>query len=98
MVVSVGVIEKLTLTQKTLSLRKNDSSTVTLTATYKDGLVKDVTTDAEWSSSESHVASVYKGQITGNSPGTTAIKASFGGESVTVSVDVDVASKLTADT
>ncbi|MBU5672850.1 Ig-like domain-containing protein [Paenibacillus brevis] len=98
MVVSVGVIEKLTPSQKTLSLRKNDSSTVTLTATYKDGLVKDVTTDTEWSSSESNVASVYKGQITANSPGTTAIKASFGGESVTVSVDVDVASKLTADT
>ncbi|MFF2090864.1 Ig domain-containing protein [Paenibacillus sp. NPDC058174] len=97
-VVSVGIIEKLTPSQKKLSLRKNATSTVTLTAAYKDGLVKDVTAIAEWSSSNPDVASVYKGQITANSSGTATIKAEFGGETVTISADVDVADKLTADT
>ncbi|BBI32644.1 Ig-like domain-containing protein [Cohnella abietis] len=98
MVVSVGVIEKLTASQKKLSLRKNETSAITLTAAYKDGLVKDVTTLAEWSSSKPDAASVYKGQITANSSGTTTITASFGKESVTITVDVEVADKLTADT
>ncbi|WP_239615311.1 Ig-like domain-containing protein [Cohnella mopanensis] len=98
MVVSVGVIEKLTSSQKKLSLRNNETSTITLKAVYKDGLEKDVTTLAEWSSSKPEVASVYKGQITANSSGSTIVKALFGGESVTISVEVDVADKLTADT
>lgn len=97
-VVSVGVIEKLTPSQKKLSLRKNETSTITLTTTYKDGLQKNVTTIAEWSSSKPEVASVYKGQITANASGSTTITALFGGESVTISVDVEVADKLTADT
>ncbi|REK76883.1 Ig-like domain-containing protein [Paenibacillus paeoniae] len=98
MVVSIGVIEKMTPSEKKLSLRKNDTSAITLTTTYKDGLVKNVTTLAEWNSSNPDVASVYRGQITANSSGTTTITALFGGESVTISVDVDVAVKLTADT
>ncbi|WP_042163674.1 Ig-like domain-containing protein [Paenibacillus gorillae] len=97
-VVSVGIIEKLTPSQKKLALRKNATTAITLTAAYKDGTVKDVTTNAEWSSSNSEVASVYKGQITANSSGTATITALFGGETVTISVDVDVADKLTADT
>ncbi|WP_178019645.1 Ig domain-containing protein [uncultured Paenibacillus sp.] len=98
MVVSVGVIEKLTPSQKKLSLRKNETKTVTLTTTYKDGLEKDVTAMADWSSSKPEVASVNKGQITANDSGSATITALFGGESVTISVDVEIADKLTADT
>jgi uncharacterized protein YjdB len=98
MVVTVGVIEKLVPSQKKLSLRKNETSTITLTTTYKDGLEKNVTTIAEWSSSNPEVASVYKGQITAIGSGSTTITAKFGGESVTITVDVEVADKLTANT
>jgi len=98
LVVSVGVIEKLTPSREKLSLRKNETSTITLRAAYKDGLEKDVTTLAEWSSSKPEVASVRKGQITANGSGSTTVKASFGGESATITVDVEVADKLMADT
>lgn len=97
-VVSVGVIEKLTPSTKKLLLRKNSIATITLSAAYKDGLTKDVTTLAEWSSSKADIASVYKGEVTANSSGTATITATFGGEAVTITVEIDVADKLTADT
>ncbi len=96
-VVSVGVIEKLTPSAKKLLLRKNGIAAITLTANYKGAVTKDVTSLAEWSSSKPDIASVYKGQVTANSSGTTVITASFGGEKVTVTVEVDVSDKLTAD-
>ncbi|MBJ6361904.1 Ig domain-containing protein [Paenibacillus sp. GCM10012307] len=96
-VVSVGVIEKLTPSEKKIVLRKNKEATITLTAKYKDGTTKDVTTSAEWQSSKPDVASVYKGNVTANGNGTAVITATFGGEKVTINVEVDVAEKLTAD-
>ncbi|WP_028559252.1 Ig-like domain-containing protein [Paenibacillus pinihumi] len=97
-VVSVGVIEKLTPSQKKIVLRKNEESAIALTTKYKDGTTKDVTSSAEWQSSKPDVASVHKGHVTANGSGTAVISASFGGEKVTINVEVDVADKLTADT
>ncbi|RXZ83456.1 hypothetical protein EBB07_06495 [Paenibacillaceae bacterium] len=92
--VSVGVIEKLTLSQKKILLEKGKDQKATLSVKYKDGLTKDVTDQATWQSSVSDVADVSKGLITANKGGTAVITASFGGESVSLYVEVDIASSL----
>lgn len=94
--VSVDVVKRLDVDQSQLSLLLKDKESVTVKATFPDGTEKDVTAEAEWSSSNPTVADVLKGEITAYSAGQATITAKYGTMSATVAVDVDTTSKLKA--
>jgi uncharacterized protein YjdB len=94
--VSVGALDALTISEKTAVMKEDDRKQLTVTAKYKDGTIKDVTNDAEWSSSSAAVAEVSRGLVTAISSGKATITAKFGEKSVTAQAQVELADKLTA--
>lgn len=90
-------ISKLVLDTKSVKLKKSGTQQLTVRVQYKDKTTEDVTHLAEWSSSDSDIASVDKGLVRANDSGKTRIKASYGGKSVTVPVEIEVISKLAVD-
>lgn len=75
---------KLKVSKKSVRLKKEKSTTLTL----KYGSKK-VTSDADWSSDNTSIATVKNGKITaGTKAGKTKIKAKYKGKTVTVSVTV----------
>ncbi|UKK96761.1 Ig-like domain-containing protein [Brevibacillus brevis] len=90
-------ISKLVVDTKTVKLKKAGTQQLNVRVQYTDKTTEDVTQQAEWTSSDSDIASVDKGLVTAVSSGKTRVKASFGGKSVNVPVEIDVISKLTAD-
>lgn len=61
---------------------------LTATATFSDGSSSDVTTTAEWTSSDTDVATVSEGMVTGVSEGNSTIWAEYEGVSQTVEMTV----------
>ncbi|PYI53029.1 Ig-like domain-containing protein [Paenibacillus flagellatus] len=94
--VSVGAIESLTASDKTLYLKEGEGKQIVLTSKYKDGMVKESTDEAEWTSSQPGIAEVSHGYVTGVASGKSTITAKVGEKSVTVVVQVELADKLTA--
>lgn len=94
--VSVGALDVLTVSAKTIVLKEGESKPLTVTAKYKDGTVKDVTDDAEWTSSRTASAEVHGGIVTGIASGKATITAKFGEKSVSAVAEVEVANQLTA--
>ncbi|MCS7464272.1 Ig-like domain-containing protein [Paenibacillus doosanensis] len=95
--VSVGVLKSLTTKSLTsISMNKGATQKLDLTATYTDGTTKDVLQDATWVSSSEKIATVDEGVITALASGEVSITASFETKSVTFTVKVDMADKLTA--
>lgn len=94
--VSVGVLKSLAADKTLLIMKKNEAYTMKLTATYTDATSLDVSQDAQWSSSNANAATVEQGVITGVGTGEARITGSFGGKTVTITVQVDTANKLTA--
>lgn len=90
-------ISKLVVDTKTVKLKKAGTQQLNVRVQYTDKTTEDVTQQAEWTSSDSDIATVEKGLVTAISSGKTRVKASFGGKSVNVPVEIDVISKLTAD-
>ncbi|MFC7748631.1 Ig domain-containing protein [Paenibacillus thermoaerophilus] len=95
--VHINVVDKLEADKRTLSLKSGDKATLKLTAALGDGSVKDVTAEAEWSSSSYKVADVSGGVVTAVGYGTARITAKYGNKSVTVTVDVDTLKYLQTD-
>ncbi|TVR04352.1 MAG: hypothetical protein EA398_02270 [Deltaproteobacteria bacterium] len=61
---------------------------LTAVATFEDDSTRDVTTEAEWSTSSASTATVEAGVVTGRGDGVTVITASFGGRTATSVVTV----------
>jgi uncharacterized protein YjdB len=95
--VSVGVLKSLTVDQEKLVLKKGNSTSLKATAVYTDGTTKDVTADINWMSSNDKVVSVDAGNVKAVASGETSITAQLDGKTITVSVQVDIASDLTAN-
>ncbi|MDQ0062008.1 Ig-like domain-containing protein [Paenibacillus harenae] len=81
-------LKSLSVSSKTVSLSPGAAFAVTLTANYTTGSPVNATANAIWTSSKPNVATVADGKITAVSKGTSTIKASFGGKSITVRVSV----------
>jgi uncharacterized protein YjdB len=96
--VSVGVLVSLSADNTELALRKGAAQPIVVTAKYKDGSTKDVSADAVWSSSNNKAVTVENGKVTAKDSGVSEITATFDGKSVSVTVNVDTASSLTAST
>lgn len=94
--VSVGALDTLTISEKTLVMKEDDRQQLTVTAKYKDGTIKNVTDDAEWTSSSTAIAEVSDGLVTAWSSGKATITAKFGEKSVTATAQVELADKLSA--
>ncbi|WP_235206663.1 Ig-like domain-containing protein [Paenibacillus tyrfis] len=94
--VSVGVLKTLTADATSLVLKKGDTRTIKLDAMYTDGKTNNVAQDAEWTSSNPAVASVSEGTIKALASGETTITAKVDTKTVTITVQVDMASTLKA--
>ncbi|WP_152396271.1 Ig-like domain-containing protein [Paenibacillus guangzhouensis] len=90
--VDVDRTSKLELSVQNLYLKVNDVYDVKLQATYAEAPAKpeDVTTAANWTSSDEKIVSVYKGKITALKTGSATVKAKYGEKEVTLNVDVEV--------
>lgn len=83
----------ITVTPVNPSLRRNSSLQMTATATYADGSTEDLTDFADWSSSDSRVASFnychgQNGLLFGNDTGTATVRAEYRGVSGTTRATV----------
>ncbi|KZE71725.1 hypothetical protein AV654_05835 [Paenibacillus elgii] len=94
--VSVGILKDLTASETNLALKKGDTRKVTVTSTFTDGRSKDSTPDAVWNSSSPQVATVNEGTIKALASGETKISATVDNKTVTITVQVDMASVLKA--
>ncbi|MDF2679577.1 MAG: hypothetical protein K0R47_767 [Brevibacillus sp.] len=90
-------ITKLTVNTKAVKLKKEGTEQLSLTVHYSDKKTEDITKLADWSSSDSEIATVEAGLVTAVNTGKAKIKASFGGKSVTIPVEIEVISKLALD-
>nr|WP_275581977.1 Ig-like domain-containing protein [Brevibacillus fulvus] len=92
--VDVDIPRNLEVNKQDISLQVGDSEQLVLTAAYADGSTDDVTSEADWSSSNEDVAYVKNGKISAYEAGSTVITATYQGKKVTIVVDVDVPRKL----
>ncbi|MEK5377777.1 Ig-like domain-containing protein [Paenibacillus sp. FSL P2-0173] len=84
----------LDLSEDKLSLNAKESKKLKLTATYVTGTEEDITSKAEWKSSNEDIAFVSAGEVTGYKTGEATITASYGGKTVTATVSVNVPGDL----
>ncbi|WP_254635139.1 Ig-like domain-containing protein [Paenibacillus sp. GbtcB18] len=95
--VQVDMADKLTANPTFLNFDLGENKLITLTSTDGSGTPKDVTKEAEWSSSSAAVATVDNGLVTPVSRGKTTITAKYGGKTVTIPVEIGVVSTLEVD-
>ncbi|MCJ8012055.1 Ig-like domain-containing protein [Paenibacillus sp. KQZ6P-2] len=92
--VEVDVISKLDasvdyVSLKTAGKQSDKTATVTVKATFSDGSIKDVSSKADWSTSNYKVASVTDGKITALSSGKTTVSVKYGNKTIRIPVEVD---------
>jgi len=98
--VTVGILKSLTSdkdSSSNLVLKKGDTLSVALTATYTDGTTAEVSKDAVWTSSNAKAVTVSEGVLKAVAAGETVITAEYGGKSLALNVQVDMASTLAAN-
>lgn len=95
--VEVGIVTKLEADKRYASFKSNTTTQVTLTATFADGRTLDVTSMADWKTSNYKVADVAKGLITGRAYGKATVTARYNDKSVSIPVDVDTLKYLKTD-
>ncbi|MHA7967089.1 Ig-like domain-containing protein [Paenibacillus sp. CAU 1782] len=81
-------LKSLQLSAKSVQLSPGSSQTISLQAVYTTGTPVTVTDSAVWTSSKPGVATIKDGKITAIAKGSTSIKATFDGKSVTIRVTV----------
>jgi uncharacterized protein YjdB len=95
--VEVGVVQKLEVDQRFISMKTGQSVTVTLTATLSDGSTRDVTSAATWKTSAYKVADVTDGTITAIGSGKAIVTGTFGGKAIGLPIDVNTLKYLKTD-
>ncbi|NHN32258.1 Ig-like domain-containing protein [Paenibacillus agricola] len=95
--VEIGVVQKLEVDRRFISMKTGDNVTVILTATLADGSIRDVTSAATWKTASYKVADVVKGTITATGSGKTIVTGTFGGKSIGLPVDVNTLKYLKTD-
>ncbi|UJF32852.1 Ig-like domain-containing protein [Paenibacillus hexagrammi] len=93
--VSVGEITRIAMSEKKVALSDGGFKQLGLTVYFKDGTTKDVTSSASWSSSSSSIAAVYDGLVEAVDSGKATVTASYGDQSATTAVEVNIAQALT---
>ncbi|MFM1653869.1 Ig domain-containing protein [Brevibacillus sp. B_LB10_24] len=85
---------RLELEPHELFMKKNETKDVRLSATYPDETFENITTRAEWSTSDEKIVSVYQGKLSANAVGEAVITAKYGDKTVSMTVDVEVPRRL----
>jgi hypothetical protein len=91
--VEVDKLKYLQTNVKTLEMNAGQTGSIVLTATYIDGTESNVTSRAEWKSSNGMVADIKDGKVTAYTKGRTTITAKFAGKTAKVIVTVKSGSK-----
>ncbi|MBP3966926.1 bacterial surface protein [Paenibacillus lignilyticus] len=84
----VAKVKKLTSSAKSLTLAAEGKETVKVTAEYDVGRITDVTKSAVWTVGNNKVATVEAGVITAVGKGSTMVRATFDGKSISIRVIV----------
>ena len=88
-------VKSLTKSVNSLELRKGKTGSIKLKANYTDNSTpEDVTVKADWSSNNETIATVVDGEVMAHSAGTATITATYGKQTVTVEVNVEIVSRL----
>ncbi|NQX63883.1 Ig-like domain-containing protein [Paenibacillus qinlingensis] len=95
--VKVDMANELKSNVASLVFDLNETRLIKITATDDDGEDVLVTTDVEWKSSNTSIATVSKGLVTPVARGKATITATYGGKSVSVPVEIGVIDSLTAN-
>ncbi|MET3287594.1 UNVERIFIED_CONTAM: uncharacterized protein YjdB [Brevibacillus sp. OAP136] len=95
--VEIDQAQSLSASVTTIVMGTGESKQVTLTATTADGTSKNVTDDAEWITSNAAAADVTKGLVRGLTNGRAVVTAKYGGQSVTITVEVGIVTKMDTD-
>jgi hypothetical protein len=85
--VEVDIVQKLEANKKFISLKAGTNSQITLTATLTNGTTKDVTSQADWSSSSYKIVDVDKGLVTIVDSGKATVSAKYGTKTVSIPVE-----------
>lgn len=96
--VDVDIPRYLDLSAEEVTLKVGEEQKLTLIATYANNTTEDVTSKAKWSSNKASIVYVSGGTIKAYKSGEATITASYGGESVTAEVKIDVPSKVALNT
>jgi len=81
-------LTNITFDKDSLSIETGKTDTLKAIAHYADGTTQDVSKIAEWGSYDESIATVSKGKISAISAGDTDIVVTFGGETVTLEIEV----------
>lgn len=84
----VPKLQRVLLTEKSISLKQGQSQSFTLTAYYEDGTTRDVTSQATWTTSNVTIATVVNGKVTAVKKGSSTVKAKFENKSASLRVTV----------
>ncbi|SFL97627.1 Ig-like domain (group 2) [Paenibacillus sp. 1_12] len=95
--VSVDTADDLTASSTYLVFDLGEIKQIVLTATDPLNVTKNVEAEAEWKTSNAQIVQVSKGTITPIARGKATITASYGGKSVTISVEIGVVQSLEVD-
>ncbi|CAM3488728.1 hypothetical protein EDM52_18915 [Brevibacillus invocatus] len=95
--VEVGIVTKLEADKRFVTLKSKNTAQVSLIATLSDGRTMDVTSAAEWRTSNYKAADVSKGLISGIAFGKSTVTARYSGKTVSIPVDVDTLKYLKTD-
>ncbi|MHA0856434.1 Ig-like domain-containing protein [Paenibacillus sp. CMAA1364] len=91
-------VKSLSKNVQSLDLRKGDTKQVILEATYVDYIGSEVVTNkADWSSSNNEVATVVNGAVKAQASGVATITATYGNQTVTLEVNVEIVKRLDLD-
>ncbi|WP_179232912.1 Ig-like domain-containing protein [Paenibacillus rigui] len=93
--VTVGVVSTLTVSETKVLLDEGKTKQVTVESNFKDGTHKDVTSEAEWTTTSDKIAKVTEGLIKATGSGKAVITVKYGGQTETINVEVEQASRLT---
>ncbi|MEI7027431.1 Ig-like domain-containing protein [Paenibacillus sp. y28] len=93
--ISVDVPSTLSVNKKTVNLQVGGYEQAVLKALYTDGSEVDVSSKAEWTSSDSAVVDVRNGLISGVDTGTATVTAKYGTRTTTIKVSVGLLKSLT---
>ncbi|MDR6882894.1 Ig-like domain-containing protein [Bacillus sp. 3255] len=94
--VSVGVLKSLNVSEEKLVMKKGDTVTLTAEALYTDDTKKDVSSDVIWTSSNVKAVTVDGGKVKAVASGESTLTAQLDSKTVTIPVQVDMASDLSA--
>jgi uncharacterized protein YjdB len=95
--VKVDMASELKANVASLVFDLNETRLIKITATDDDGEDVVVTTDIEWKSSNTGIATVSKGLVTPLARGKATITATYGGKSISIPVEIGVIDSLTAN-